>query len=331
MIEDPTHEEGQSGQVDAPATEPRGQNETASLTETSTPTETAPLVDTPGPTDTPAPGETAPPTDTPARASADEQEAERERELRRLTDSGRVIDREQYTARSRRSFLTFGAAGIAGYLGFRAVRNQSRSDGVPGFVRGGLNWNERVWGTIERDGADGRSFDASDVEDLRVNGRHGVESDLPADYAITVSGVGGSSLATLSVADIQALPVHDMVWRHKCVEGWSNVVGWTGVRFSDFVRAFAPDEDGWDHVALTTPDGDYYVGVDRYTMLHDQTLLAWKLNGQELTPEHGAPLRLATPLKYGIKQLKRIGTIEFTVGRPADYWFERGYDYHAGF
>ena len=49
-----------------------------------------------------------------------------------------------------------------------------------------------------------------------------------------------------------------------------------------------------------------------------------------LTPEHGAPLRLAIPLKYGIKNIKRIGTIRFTDARPADYWAERGYDWYAG-
>ena len=47
-------------------------------------------------------------------------------------------------------------------------------------------------------------------------------------------------------------------------------------------------------------------------------------------PEHGAPLRLATPVKYGIKNIKRIGTIRFTNTRPADYWAERGYDWYAG-
>ncbi|RZK34551.1 MAG: molybdopterin-binding oxidoreductase, partial [Hymenobacter sp.] len=37
-----------------------------------------------------------------------------------------------------------------------------------------------------------------------------------------------------------------------------------------------------------------------------------------------------TPLKYGIKHLKRIGTIDFTDERPADYWAEQGYDWDAG-
>jgi len=65
-------------------------------------------------------------------------------------------------------------------------------------------------------------------------------------------------------------------------------------------------------------------------MMHPQTILAYEMNGKPLTPEHGAPLRLVSPLKYGIKQLKRIGAIELTNERPRDYWAEQGYDWYSG-
>jgi DMSO/TMAO reductase YedYZ molybdopterin-dependent catalytic subunit len=64
--------------------------------------------------------------------------------------------------------------------------------------------------------------------------------------------------------------------------------------------------------------------------VHPQTLLCYEMDGRPLTPEHGAPLRLVIPVKYGIKNLKQIGTIRFTDVRPADYWAERGYDWYAG-
>jgi DMSO/TMAO reductase YedYZ molybdopterin-dependent catalytic subunit len=64
--------------------------------------------------------------------------------------------------------------------------------------------------------------------------------------------------------------------------------------------------------------------------LHPQTLLAYEMNGQPLSPDHGAPLRLVIPVKYGIKHIKRIGTVVFTDRRPADFWANRGYDWHAG-
>ena len=88
--------------------------------------------------------------------------------------------------------------------------------------------------------------------------------------------------------------------------------------------------DLFRYVMLSTPDGAYYVGLDIESALHPQTLLCYEMNGQPLTRGHGAPLRLAIPVKYGIKNIKRIGTIRFTDERPADYWAERGYDWYAG-
>ena len=84
------------------------------------------------------------------------------------------------------------------------------------------------------------------------------------------------------------------------------------------------------YVSLVTPDGGYYVGMDMPSILHPQTLLAYEMNGEPLTIAHGAPLRLVTPTKYGIKQIKRIGRIAFTEERPADFWAERGYDWYSG-
>ena len=81
---------------------------------------------------------------------------------------------------------------------------------------------------------------------------------------------------------------------------------------------------------MATDGEDYYVGLDMKSALHPQTLLAWERNDQPLTYEHGAPLRLIIPVKYGIKNLKRIGLIRYTNQKPRDYWYERGYDWFAG-
>jgi DMSO/TMAO reductase YedYZ molybdopterin-dependent catalytic subunit len=64
--------------------------------------------------------------------------------------------------------------------------------------------------------------------------------------------------------------------------------------------------------------------------LQSQTLLCYEMNGSPLAIENGAPLRLVIPTKYGIKNIKRIGTITYTDQRPADYWAEEGYDWYAG-
>ncbi|MEP1125841.1 MAG: molybdopterin-dependent oxidoreductase [Ilumatobacter sp.] len=258
------------------------------------------------------------------------EEAERERRLRELTDDGEIISAVEYKRRSRRSFLSFGALGVAGYVGFNTLQNQEENERIPRLLRWGLERNDDVWSALERDGASARTFDISDREEIRVNGLFGLETELPTDYAISMR-VEGEEYTTVAPDAVRALEVRDIVWEHKCVEGWANIVHWTGARFADFLEQYGPAGDDWDYISMRTPDEEYYVGIDRYTALHDQTLLAWALNGNDLTVEHGAPLRLATPFKYGIKQLKRVGIVEFTNTRPTDYWYERGYDWHAGF
>ena len=82
-------------------------------------------------------------------------------------------------------------------------------------------------------------------------------------------------------------------------------------------------------VSLNTPDRQFFVGLEWDAMMHPQTLLCYELQDEPLSQLHGAPLRLVTPLKYGTKQLKRIGTLEFTNEQPRDFWAERGYDWYA--
>jgi len=137
----------------------------------------------------------------------------------------------------------------------------------------------------------------------------------------------------LQFADITRLPRHDLVTQFKCIEGWSQIVHFAGVRMADFLDLYPPAPiDGKDplYVYMETPDGDYYCGYDMHAMQHPQTLLVTEMMGQPLTQFHGAPLRLHMPTKYGYKQIKRIGLIAYTNDRPDDYWTKLGYDWYAG-
>ena len=84
------------------------------------------------------------------------------------------------------------------------------------------------------------------------------------------------------------------------------------------------------YIGLKTPDKKYYVGIDMPSALHPQTLLCYEMNGKPLPINQGYPLRLIIPVKYGIKHLKRIGSIYFSNIKPPDFWAEKGYDYYAG-
>ncbi len=288
--------------------------------------------------------------------ATNEEEAARERRLREQTDNGEIISAEEYKRRSRRSFLAFAGLGIGGFVGFNRIQNnESRDDDtIPAVLRAGLEWNEGVWERVQRDGAKARTFSVSDREEIRVNGRHGLratrnataEADLiqvsPEEaetWEISMTGTDGVALDPIPLASIKSdFEVHDMVWEHKCVEGWANIVHWTGVRVSDVLEAYAPEQLDAEWGVMRTPaetDGgrqerEYSAAIDRYTLRHSQSLFAWRLNDEDLTNGHGAPIRLVTPLKYGIKQIKRVGVIDFTNDRPTDYWTQRGYDLHAG-
>ncbi len=135
----------------------------------------------------------------------------------------------------------------------------------------------------------------------------------------------------LTLDDIRSLPHIEMVTQLKCIEGWSEIVHWGGARFSDFVAAYQKNTASLPkYVGLQTPNREYYVGLFKADAFHPQTMLCYEMNGQPLSREHGAPLRLVTPIKYGIKHLKQVGKISFTDDRPADYWAENGYDWNAG-
>ena len=138
----------------------------------------------------------------------------------------------------------------------------------------------------------------------------------------------------LSMDDLtRQLPKVELVMQFKCIEGWSNVTQWAGFRFRDLLELYPPQPiNGRDprYVYLETPDGNYYGGYDLSMARHPQTLLVTEMHGAPLTQEHGAPMRLYTPLKYGYKQVKRIGLIAYTNLKPDDYWTKLGYDWYAG-
>ncbi|HEY5380663.1 MAG TPA: molybdopterin-dependent oxidoreductase [Acidobacteriaceae bacterium] len=137
----------------------------------------------------------------------------------------------------------------------------------------------------------------------------------------------------LTLDDLLQLPRHELVTQFKCIEGWSQIVHWAGVRMADFLDAHPPQKINGRaprYVYMETPEGDYYTGYDMDICRHPQTLLVTEMMGAPLTQYHGAPLRLHMPTKYGYKQIKRIALIAYTDRKPDDYWTKLGYDWYAG-
>jgi DMSO/TMAO reductase YedYZ molybdopterin-dependent catalytic subunit len=247
--------------------------------------------------------------------------------------------------KTRRSFLVGGAAAVAGAAGWRWLTTRRQDDSLSWPFRRVLEINEQFARDYFRRGRLAPAFPPQEARVDRVNGDVGLEEEIDiSGWKLAVEGLAPSGEPlVLPLDEIKKLPRVDMTTELKCIEGWSVVVRWAGARFSDFMAAYPPVSPGDDsagvragredlppYVSVQTPDGSYYVGLEMESMLHPQTLLCYEMNGAPLTQEHGAPLRLVIPVKYGVKNIKRIGKITYMRQRPADYWAEQGYDWYIG-
>jgi DMSO/TMAO reductase YedYZ molybdopterin-dependent catalytic subunit len=238
--------------------------------------------------------------------------------------------RAELKKRTRRGFLVGGVAAAVSIAGYEWMKSRQGEDGIPFLERRVLNVNGKLARTYLSDGRLMPSFPPTAVRPLKPNGDIGVDHPIEADWQLTVQTGHGPDL-NLGLADVKSLPKVEMITRFCCIEGWDTVVHWGGARFSDFTRKyFPPGRQLPPYVSMLTPDEDYYVGLDLKSAMHPQTLLAYEYDGAPLPPKHGAPLRLVIPVKYGIKNIKRIGTVSYVSQRPADYWAEDGYDWFAG-
>jgi DMSO/TMAO reductase YedYZ molybdopterin-dependent catalytic subunit len=252
-------------------------------------------------------------------------------------ETSREVLLSEVQRRSRRGFLTALVASAAAISGWFWARTRAEDGHLPWPFRRVLEANEKIWRRMYNPTRTGAMPPVDEEEDPRVNGDIGLAAAVDArSWRLSVGP------HSLTLADLKALPRTEATVLFKCIEGWSQEMSYAGVRFSDFVRHYqlgtrsgeAPNVerpgDLFPFVGLRTPDGLYYVSVDRESMWHPNTVLAYEMNGAPLSEENGAPLRLMIPVKYGIKNLKRIGTIVFADTRPPDYWHERGYDWYAG-
>jgi len=157
-------------------------------------------------------------------------------------------------------------------------------------------------------------------------------------WRLTLDGLSSGLAVSLEIEALLARhQIHDQITRLVCVEGWSAIAWWSGLRFDDLLHAYPPvSQAKWAHIessvnldANGNPD-PYFVSIDLVTAQHPQTLLATHLNGKPLTVEHGAPLRLLVPMKLGLKNIKAITRITYTKDEPPDYWAKRGYSRYDG-
>jgi len=150
----------------------------------------------------------------------------------------------------------------------------------------------------------------------------------PDNWALNVGGlVARPSVFTLE--QLKRMPRTSMRIRHHCVEGWSAVAEWQGVQLREIARMVGASRDA-HYVEFRSFDAGYFSSWDIESSLHPQTILAYGMNGRALYPDHGAPLRLYSPVKLGYKNVKYLTEVNFLPQRSGGYWEDQGYDWYAG-
>jgi DMSO/TMAO reductase YedYZ molybdopterin-dependent catalytic subunit len=147
-------------------------------------------------------------------------------------------------------------------------------------------------------------------------------------WALEVAGLVRRPLR-LTLAELTKLRSVTQRVNHYCVEGWTAVATWTGVRVSELARlaGILPDAQ---YVDFQSFDKGYHESWDLESATHPQTLVAYGMDGAMLGPGHGAPARLHSPVKLGYKNTKYLTRIVFLPERNGGYWSDQGYEWYGG-
>lgn len=150
----------------------------------------------------------------------------------------------------------------------------------------------------------------------------------PARWSLKVAGLVDRP-AILTLGDLRRMPRTDICVQHHCVEGWSAIASWQGVRLSDVAKLVGVNPAA-KFVEFRSFDSGYWSSWDLGSALHPQTLLAYGMNDHSLYPDHGAPLRLYSGVKLGYKNVKYLTEINFLPHKTGGYWEDQGYEWFAG-
>jgi DMSO/TMAO reductase YedYZ molybdopterin-dependent catalytic subunit len=297
--------------------------------------------------------------------AAEEQSPSPEGELRPAARDGTrriVVPARDLARHSRRDFFLFGAGAVAAVAAFyAALPEETRAHVLGDREREFLDSIEARFGanpkrrenilnralTFDDDVAEAlysprrlvRTYRRADLTPVPNNyAGQTPDPDYIPDWTLTVEGLASGRTETFTIDDLLSrFQSHDQITRLCCVEGWSAIGWWGGLRFADFLAAYRPAPGAkWaklESAVNLDSDGNedpYFVSIDLPTARHPQTLLATHQNAKPLTVEHGAPLRLLAPMKLGLKNIKANTRIVYSAAEPPDYWNLQGYSKYDG-
>jgi len=252
--------------------------------------------------------------------------------------------------RTRRDVLLFGIGAVAALAGGgfflpqdtlsrMGVRRNMNSPGKEWFLNKALRIDDDVAEALYSKNRRVPTYAKSQITPLK-NNYNGTTPDpgYISGWNLTLDGLVSGLSISLDIRNLLTrFSVHEQITRLVCVEGWSAIAWWAGLRFDDLLRAYPPmSQAKWARVESSVNldasgnSDPYFMSLDLATIRHPQTLLATHLNSQPLTVDHGAPLRLLVPVKLGLKNVKAITRITYVAEEPRDYWAERGYSRYDG-
>lgn len=210
-----------------------------------------------------------------------------------------------------------------------------------------VDWAESWWKAMLQNGGNrhnlAKEYPASAISKefpLRNLSMKSDYADTLAGWALKVDGLVEKPLS-YTLAELRTkFPRTAHITRHDCVEGWSAIAEFAGVKLSDFLAAVKPKPEA-KYVVFHAADFDdggspFYGSLSLDQAEHPQTVLAYDMNGAPLTVDHGAPLRLRVPSQLGYKSTKYIHRVELVaelsaLGRgKGGYWEDLGYEHYAG-
>lgn len=140
----------------------------------------------------------------------------------------------------------------------------------------------------------------------------------PRSYVVAVSGLAQTPVS-MELEELRSLPRHERVWDLHCVWGWTRpALRWEGIPAARLIDAARPLPQA-THVMAKQIEGPY---ASCLTIEEARaSLLAWRVDGEDLDPEHGGPLRLVTPpSKWGYKSVKWVGRLVLLSHFVAGFW-----------
>jgi methionine sulfoxide reductase catalytic subunit len=150
-------------------------------------------------------------------------------------------------------------------------------------------------------------------------------------YRLRIEGLVANPVE-LSYPELLAMPKHEQITQHYCIQGWSGVAKWGGVRMADILALVQPlPEAKWvvfySFAEGAEPGHGRYYDCHRIEHMREpMALLAYEMNGEMLSEAHGAPLRLRNELELGFKQVKWIEAVEFVADFREVGWGHGGYN-----